>query len=126
MTESIPVTRLGDTLLASLQGDMDDTSVIQIEAQLAAEVARVHAKGMLIDVSGLTIVDSFTARVLARIVAMLRLLGAATAVVGIQPAVAITLVELGVPMGHFDTAMNAEQGIALLRSRIRGHDVHAA
>ena len=79
---------------------------------------------MLIDVSSLEIGDSFIARVLARLVGMIRLLGAQAAVVGIQPAVAITLVELGVPMGHLDTALNAEQGLALLdrlrSDRIRG------
>jgi rsbT antagonist protein RsbS len=70
---------------------------------------------MLIDVSGLSIVDSFVARVLARLVAMMRLLGARATIVGLQPAVAITLVELGVPMAHVRTALNAEQGMARLR-----------
>ncbi|MFD8480544.1 STAS domain-containing protein [Kitasatospora sp. NPDC059673] len=107
--------RIGDTLLVALQGDLDDTTVVQIEEQLTREVARTGASGMLIDVSRLSMVDSFIARVLARIVAMIRLLGAQAAIVGIQPAVAITLVELGVPMGHLDTALNAEQGLALLQ-----------
>jgi rsbT antagonist protein RsbS len=111
----VPVMQIGDTLLVALQGDLDDTTVIQIEEQLTREIARTGASGMLIDVSRLSVVDSFIARVLARIVAMIRLLGAQTAIVGIQPAVAITLVELGVPMGHLDTALNAEQGLALLR-----------
>lgn len=122
MTEDVvPVMKIGDTLLVALQGDLDDTTVIQIEEQLTREVARTGATGMLIDVSRLSVVDSFIARVLARIVAMVRLLGARTAVVGIQPAVAITLVELGVPMGHLDTALNAEQGLALLQ-RLRRND----
>jgi rsbT antagonist protein RsbS len=116
----IPITRLGRTLLVSLQGDLDDATVLRIEAKLTMEVARTHARGALIDVSGLTVVDSFVARVLARIVGMIRLLGAHAVVVGIQPAVAITLVELGVPMGHLDTALTAEQGMALLR-RSHGH-----
>ncbi|MER6629807.1 STAS domain-containing protein [Streptomyces sp. NPDC000987] len=121
MTEDVvPVMQIGDTLLVALQGDLDDTTVIQIEEQLTREVARTSASGMLIDVSRLSVVDSFIARVLARIVAMVRLLGAQAAVVGIQPAVAITLVELGVPMGHLDTALNAEQGLALLRRLRRG------
>jgi rsbT antagonist protein RsbS len=111
----LPIVRLGDTLLLSLQGDLDDSAVLRIEEQVAGEVARTHAKGTLIDVSGLAVVDSFIARVLARVVAMIRLLGSEAAVVGIQPAVAITLVELGVPMGDLDTALNAEQGMALLR-----------
>ncbi len=116
----VPVMRIGDTLLVALQGDLDDTTVIRIEEQLTREVSRTAATGMLIDVSRLTMVDSFIARVLARIVAMVRLLGAQAAVVGIQPAVAITLVELGVPMGHLDTALNAEQGLALLERLRRG------
>ncbi|WP_337192005.1 STAS domain-containing protein [Streptomyces sp. HUCO-GS316] len=120
MEDVVPVMRIGDTLLVALQGDLDDTTVIRIEDQLTREIARSGATGMLIDVSRLSVVDSFIARVLARIVAMVRLLGAQAAVVGIQPAVAITLVELGVPMGHLDTALNAEQGLALLERLRRG------
>ncbi len=119
MTEVVPLMRVGDTLLVSLQGDLDDATVIRIEDQVTREVARTGAAGTLIDVSGLTVVDSFIARVLARVVAMVRLLGSEAAIVGIQPAVAITLVELGVPMGELNTALNAEQGLALLR-RLRG------
>jgi rsbT antagonist protein RsbS len=115
VSEPVPITRLGDTLLVTLRGDLDDTAVVQMEAQVTSEVARTRARGTLIDVSGLTVVDSFIARVIARVVGMVRLLGSEAAVVGIQPAVAITLVELGVPMGHLDTALNAEQGLALLR-----------
>lgn len=120
---NIPLIRIGDTLLVALQGDMDDATVIRVEERLTREVAHTGAKGMLIDVSALDIVDSFIARVLARIVMMIRLLGAEAAVVGIQPAVAITLVELGVPMGHLDTALNAEQGLALL-TRLRRNRNH--
>lgn len=110
----VPLMRIKDTLLVTLQGDLDDATVIRIEERLTREVARTRVTGTLIDVSALDVVDSFIARVLARVVAMIRLLGAEAAVVGIQPAVAITLVELGVPMGHLDTALNAEQGLALL------------
>ncbi|WP_262063340.1 STAS domain-containing protein [Streptomyces sp. STR69] len=125
MTEDVvPVMRIGDTLLVALQGDLDDTTVMAIEEQLTREIADTSASGMLIDVSRLGVVDTFIARVLARIVAMVRLLGAQAAVVGIQPAVAITLVELGVPMGHLDTALNAEQGLALLE-RLRRNDTGA-
>lgn len=115
MSETLPILQIGDTLLVALQGDLDDTAVVRIEEQLTQRVAQTHAGGVLIDVSGLTVVDSFIARVLARVVGMIRLLGAQAAIVGISPAVAITLVELGVPMGHLDTALNAEQGLALLR-----------
>lgn len=110
----VPVMRVKDTLLVTLHGDLDDAAVLRIEERLTQEIARTRATGMLIDVSALGMVDSFIARVLARLVGMIRLLGAETAVVGIQPAVAITLVELGVPMGHLDTALNAEQGLVLL------------
>ena len=120
MSEGAPILRIEDTLLVSLQGDLDDTTVIAIEDQLTKEVVRTHVTGILIDVSGLSVIDSFSARVIARFIGMVRLLGSQAAVVGIQPAVAITLVELGVPMGHLDTALNAEQGVALLR-RLRRH-----
>ena len=126
MSETLPILQIGDTLLVALQGDLDDSAVVRIEEQLTQQVAHTHAGGVLIDVSGLTVVDSFIARVLARVVGMIRLLGAQAAVVGISPAVAITLVELGVPMGHLDTALNAEQGLALLRrlraDAVRGDD----
>lgn len=125
MTAPIPIMRIGDTLLLSLQGDLDDTTVLAIESQLTSEVARTNAKGTLIDLSGLTMVDSFIARAITRMVGMIRLLGSEAAVVGIQPAVAITLVELGVPMGHLDTALNAEQGMRLLR-RLRSHGTSAS
>ena len=122
--EVVPIMRIGSTLLVALQGDLDDTTVVRIEDQLTKEVARSHATGTLIDVSGLSVVDSFIARVLARVVGMVRLLGSQAVVVGIQPAVAISLVELGVPMGHLDTALNAEQGLALL-ARLSADDHRA-
>jgi rsbT antagonist protein RsbS len=112
--DTIPVIRLGENLLVSLQGDLDDTTVIELERELTNWVARTRAKGVLVDVSGLSVVDSFIARVIARIAAMIRLLGAEAVVVGIQPAVAITLTELGIGMRHVHTALNAGQGMALL------------
>ena len=119
MSEPIPILRIGKTLLVSLQGDLDDSTTLAIEEQLTVEVTRTGATGTILDLSGLPLVDSFIARVIARVVAMVRLLGSEAVVVGIQPAVAITLVELGVPMGHLDTALNAELGMALL-DRLRG------
>jgi rsbT antagonist protein RsbS len=115
MRDQVPMLRMGNDLLITLQGDLDDATVEHIEQVVTQEVARANATGALIDISGLAVVDSFVARVLARLVAMIRLLGAEATVVGIQPAVAITLVELGVPMGHVRTALNAEQGLAQLR-----------
>ena len=114
MNEDVPLIRLGDTLLVTLQGDLDDAAALRIEERVTREAARMGAKGTLIDVSGLPVVDSFIARELAR-VAMLKLLGSEAVIVGLQPAVAITLVELGVPMGRLQTALNAEQGMARLR-----------
>jgi|SRR5215467_7224654 len=115
MTLDVPMTRIGSTLLVTLRGDLDDTAVTVIEDQVTREVARTATGGALIDVSGIDVsgidvIDSFIARVISRMVSMVRLLGSNAAVVGIQPAVALTLVEFGVPMGHLHTALNVEQG----------------
>jgi rsbT antagonist protein RsbS len=115
MRDEVPMLRMGEHLLVTLRGDLDDTTVELIEREVTREVSRTRASGVLLDVSGLAIVDSFVARVIARLVGMVRLLGAESTIVGIQPAVAITLVELGVPMAHVHTALNAEQGMARLR-----------
>ena len=115
MTEAVPIVRMGTDLLVPLRGDLEDSSVERIERDVTRVVADTKATGVLVDVSGLAVVDSYVARVIARLAGMIRLLGAETAVVGIQPAVAIALVELGVPMGHVHTALNAEQGMARLR-----------
>jgi rsbT antagonist protein RsbS len=106
---------MGDNLLVMLQGDLEDGTVEEIEREITREVARTRARGALIDVSGLSVVDSFVARIIARLVGMVRLLGAQATIVGVQPAVAVTLVELGVPLGHVETALTAEQGMARLR-----------
>jgi rsbT antagonist protein RsbS len=121
MRDHVSILRLGRDLLVTLQGDIGDEMVEMIEREVTQEAVRTRATGALIDVSGLSVVDSFVARVIARLVAMMRLLGTDAMLVGIQPAVAITLVELGVPMGQVSTALNAEQGMAQLRAR-RGHD----
>ena len=115
MIDAVPIVRMGTNLLVPLRGDLEDSSVERIEQDVTRVVADTRATGVLVDVSGLAVVDSYVARVIARLVAMIRLLGAQTAVVGIQPAVAIALVELGVPMGGVFTALNAEQGMARLR-----------
>ena len=114
MIDRMPIMRLGTNVLVSLRGDMDDATVVAVENAVMQEIASRRTTGALIDVGGLAIVDSFIARVIARMAAMTRLLGAETAVVGIQPAVAITLVEMGVAMTQLNTALNAEQGLALL------------
>lgn len=121
MPDTVPIMRMGPDLLVTLQGDLDDLTVESVERDLTNEVARTHARGALIDVSALDMVDSFAACVLARLVRMIRLLGAEAAIVGIRPAVAITLVELGVSLADVTTALNAEQGMARLR-RMRADD----
>lgn len=117
MPEGVPIIRMGRHLLVTLLGDLEDNTVEEIERAVTQEVARTQSAGVLIDISGLSVVDSFVARVIARLVGMIRLLGADATIVGMQPAVAITLVELGVPMSHVRTALNAEQGLARLRRR---------
>lgn len=119
LADATPIIKLGPNLLVSLQGDLDDKAVLRLEAETTNWVAKTRATGVLLDVSSLAVVDSFMARIIARLAAMIRLLGAQTVVVGIQPAVAITLVELGVAMDHVHTALNAGEGMALLR-RLRG------
>jgi rsbT antagonist protein RsbS len=119
VTHSVPIVQLGSSLLVSLQGDLDDNAVLRLETEITSAVARTGATGVLIDVGGLAVVDSFIARIIARIAAMIRLFGAEAVVVGIQPAVAITLVELGVDMQQVHTALNAAEGMALLQ-RLRG------
>ena len=126
--EGFPIIRVGHNLLVSLQGDLDDATVLRLEDQITQEIVRTRAKGMLIDVGGLAVVDSFIARVIARVAGMVRLLGAEAVLVGIQPAVAITLVELGVSMQHVRTALNAGKGMELLtrlQRRERDRDVGA-
>ena len=123
MHDQVPIIRMGSNLLVTVFGDLDDTTVETIEREVTMEVARIRATGVLIDISGLSIVDSFVARVIARLAAMVRLLGAEASIVGMRPAVAITLVELGVPMAHVQTALNAEQGMARL-TRLRNDPVH--
>jgi len=125
MTPVVPIMRIGATVLISLQGDLDDATVVRIESAIMQEVSRTRTTGTLIDVSGLGMVDSFIARVIARMAAMTRLLGAETVIVGIQPAVAITLVEMGVTMADLNTALNAEQGMEMLRRLTEGGHVEA-
>ncbi|HEX8628648.1 MAG TPA: STAS domain-containing protein [Catenuloplanes sp.] len=115
MPDDIAIVRMGQDLLVTLHGELDDSTARSIEREVTDEVARTRARGALIDVSGLAVVDSFVAHVLARLVGMVRLLGAEVTVVGIRPPVAITLVEMGMSLGPVNTALNAEQGMARLR-----------
>lgn len=118
--ERIPILRMGSYLLVTIQIDMQDQTALRLQEDLAASIEQNTARGVLIDVSALEMVDSFIGRMLIGISDIARILGAATVVVGIRPAVAITLVELGLPLGGVRTALNVERGMALLEKAQRG------
>jgi rsbT antagonist protein RsbS len=112
--ERIPILRMGSFLLVTIQVDMHDRLALQLQDDLTEKIAATSAVGVLIDISTLEIVDSFIGRMLANIAAMARVLDAETVVVGMQPAVAITLVELGMSLAGVRTALNVESGMELL------------
>ena len=112
--ERIPILRMGRLLLVTIQVEMDDRIALQLQEDLTNQIEKIGARGVLIDISALEIVDSFIGRMISNISAMANLLNARTVVVGMQPAVAITLVELGLTMSGIKTALNVERGMALL------------
>jgi rsbT antagonist protein RsbS len=112
--ERIPILKLGSALLVSIQVDIHDRLAKALEEDLSEKIVATGAKGVMIDISGLEIVDSFMGRMLDNIAAVSRLLDADTVVVGMQPAVAITLVELGLSLTGVKTALNVERGMALI------------
>jgi rsbT antagonist protein RsbS len=121
--ERIPILKLGDFLLVSIQVDMHDRLALALQDDLTEKIVKSAAKGVLIDISALDIVDSFIGRMLGNIAGMSRILDAETVVVGMQPSVAITLVELGLSLPGIRTALNIERGMELLRlSLIEGKD----
>jgi rsbT antagonist protein RsbS len=111
---------MGDFLLVTIQVDMHDRLALTLQDDLTSRVAATGARGVLIDISALEIVDSFIGRMIANISAMARVLDAETVVVGMQPAVAITLVELGLSLPGVRTALNVEKGMSLLRASLGG------
>ena len=117
--ERIPILKMGDFLLVTIQVDMHDRLAMTLQDDLTSRIVNARAKGVLIDISALEIVDSFIGRMLADIAAMSRVLDAETVVVGMRPAVAITLVELGLSLTGVRTALNVERGMELLRQRIK-------
>ncbi len=112
----IPILRMGKLLLVTVQVEMDDDVALRLQDDLAQSIVDSGARGVLIDVSAVDVVDSFIGRMLANIAAISRVLDAATVVVGIRPAVAITLVELGMSLQGVRTALDVEHGMAMLRS----------
>ena len=113
--DRIPVLRMGEFLLVTIQVDMHDQLALRLQDDLTRAIQAKGTKGVLIDISSLEMVDSFIGRMLSDISGMARILGAKTVVVGMQPAVAITLVELGLPLTGVATALNVEFGMRLLR-----------
>jgi rsbT antagonist protein RsbS len=111
----IPILQMGQTLLVTIQVDMQDQTALALQDDLANKIAASGASGVLIDISALEIVDSFVGRMLASISGISRILDATTVVVGMQPAVAITLVELGLSLEGVRTALNVERGVELLQ-----------
>jgi rsbT antagonist protein RsbS len=118
--DKIPIVKLGECLLVSIQVDMHDRLAMTLQDDLTARIVETRARGVLIDISALEIVDSFIGRVLANIAAMARVLDAETVVVGMRPAVAITLVELGLALPGVRTALNVEKGMDLIQAVLSG------
>jgi rsbT antagonist protein RsbS len=116
--DRIPILRMGSFLLVTIQVDLYDRLALTLEADLVQMVQKTNARGVLIDISAVSIVDSFMGRILGNIASMSRILDAETVVVGMQPAVAITLIELGLPLKGVHTALDVEKGMILLRSMI--------
>lgn len=124
--DRVPILTLGDVLLVSIQVDLEDRLAVQLQDDLAERIVATGVHSVLIDITALDIVDSFVGRMLATIASMSRVLDAETVVVGMRPAVAITLVELGLPLTGVRTALNAELGLAMLRgARPNGAPVEA-
>ncbi|MBV8534484.1 MAG: STAS domain-containing protein [Alphaproteobacteria bacterium] len=120
--EQIPILKIADTLLVSIQVDMHDRLALALQDDLTARIVETRARGVMIDISALEIVDSFIGRMLNNIAAMSRILDAVTVVVGMRPAVAITLVELGLSLTGVKTALNVDKGLALIRRLIDGEE----
>ena len=116
--DKIPILRMGAFLLVTIQVDLYDRLALNLEADLVQMVNKTNAKGVLIDISAVSIVDSFMGRIIGNIASMSKILDAETVVVGMQPAVAITLIELGLPLKGVHTALDMEKGMNLLKSMI--------
>ena len=124
--DRIPILQMGKLLLVTIQVDMHDRLAMTLQDDLTAKISQTQARGVLIDISSLEMVDSFIGRMLANIAAMSRVLDAQTVVVGMQPAVAITLVELGMSLPGVRMALNVEKGMDLLRASLKAEGVDEA
>src|SRR5438093_7566075 len=123
--DRIPIIKMAEFLLVSIQVDMHDKLALTLQDDLTNQIVKHHSRGVLIDISSLEVVDSFIGRMIGNIAAMSRVLDAETVVVGMQPAVAITLVELGLSLPGVRTALNVDKGMELLRSSLaRGGKGH--
>jgi rsbT antagonist protein RsbS len=120
--DRIPILRMGEFLLVTIQVDMHDRLAMTLQEDLTQQIQTTEAKGVLIDISALEIVDSFIGRMIANISSMSRILDASTVVVGMQPAVAITLVELGLSLAGVQTALTVDRGMERLRAAMAGKD----
>ena len=116
MIDRIPILQIGDFLLITIQVDMHDQLALTLQDDLTTRIEKTGARGVLLDISTLDVVDSFIGRMISNISAVASVLSASTVVVGMQPAVAITLVELGLSLPGVQTALNAERGMELLRA----------
>jgi rsbT antagonist protein RsbS len=124
--DKIPILKLGRFLLVTVQVDLYDRLALGLEKDLVNMIMKHKSRGVLIDISAVNIVDSFMGRILGNIAQMSKILDAHTVVVGMQPAVAITLIELGLPMAGVQTALNVEKGMELLQSRLESPDERMA
>ena len=120
--DRIPILKMGPFLLVTVQVDMHDQLAMALQEDLAEKIVSSHARAVLIDISALDVVDSFIGRMLGTIASTSRILDAETVVVGMRPAVAITLVELGVSLPGVRTALNVEKGMDLLRASVNGSE----
>ncbi|NCI49472.1 STAS domain-containing protein [Sediminibacterium roseum] len=120
--DRIPILRMGNFLLVTIQIDLYDRLATTLEADLVQMVNKTEARGVLIDISALSIVDSFMGRILGNIGSMSKIMDAETVVVGMQPAVAITLIELGLELKGVSTALNVEKGMELLRTKVGSYN----
>ena len=115
----IPILRMGRSLLVTIQVDMEDQTAMALQDDLAEQISKTGARGVLIDISALDMVDSFIGRMIGTISGLSSIMDAQTVLVGMQPAVAITLVELGLTLPGVSTALNVERGMKLLQARVR-------